>query len=524
MIRHILRLAVSTMLLGSCAHTGEQLQTPPERLFLQMPSTSAITIKWRGDAKTVCYDRVLPRLKSNSAPCVKGVDSAAGHREARLTGLAADTTYYYSVGGIVSEQQRFHTAPRSGQLPFDGNSHLLILGDTGTQSEGGHDGEAAEVLQGFYAYNKSHGEEPVDLFLNLGDTAYLAGTDAQWQVAFFDVYRELLASTPAVMTIGNHEMGMGMVPLCSVAPNSPPCLVNPGALIPLPGVSVSSDPDSYRSDTKSVQSSRMPYLDIFTLPRAAESGGVPSGTEQYYSLDYGNLHIVSLDSQLSARDEQQREVMKEWLVADLSANQSDWTIVIFHHPPYSKGANHDSDMANSADKVDQPIWIFRNEFTPLFEAYGVDMVFSGHAHSYERSWYLKGHRGTSDTFDPDKHAELDAQGKPALGYDGEEYPQLSKTSGVIDDRVVYTVAGNGGKADADAGYITRPDVWLRHPAHVPQPLDSECDGKSRFSGCKHGLAVRGAVVVDAGRNTMTSKLIDIHGKVLDQFTITRVAD
>ena len=51
----------------------------------------------------------------------------------------------------------------------------------------------------------------------------------------------------------------------------------------------------------------MPYLNIFSLPAAGESGGVASGTEQYYSVNYGNVHVVSLDSQLSARDPDQRE-------------------------------------------------------------------------------------------------------------------------------------------------------------------------------------------------------------------------
>ena len=39
----------------------------------------------------------------------------------------------------------------------------------------------------------------------------------------------------------------------------------------------------------------MPYLNIFSLPTNGEVGGLPSGTEQYYSFDYANVHIVSLD-------------------------------------------------------------------------------------------------------------------------------------------------------------------------------------------------------------------------------------
>ena len=37
------------------------------------------------------------------------------------------------------------------------------------------------------------------------------------------------------------------------------------------------------------------YFDIFSLPRKGEAGGIPSGTEAYYSFDHGNLHVIVLD-------------------------------------------------------------------------------------------------------------------------------------------------------------------------------------------------------------------------------------
>ena len=152
-------------------------------------------------------------------------------------------------------------------------------------------------------------------------------------------------------------------------------------MIHMGGISTSADPDSYDSTGDGPDAYGLPYLNIFSLPSRGELGGVPSGTEQYYAFDYGNVHIVSLDSQLSNRDKDQRAAMRDWLIDDLSANQLDWTIVIFHHPPYSKGSNHDSDREQN--EIDM-----RQTFAPVFEDYGVDVVYSGHAHSYERSWYV----------------------------------------------------------------------------------------------------------------------------------------
>ena len=248
----------------------------------------------------------------------------------------------------------------------------------------------------------------------------------------------------------------------------------------------------------------------------AEAGGVPSGTEQYYSFDYGNVHFVSLDSQLTARDTDQRAAMRNWLIDDLSSNNSDWTIVIFHHPPYSKGANHDSDDAEKLGGFDLPQRDMRQEFVSVFDDYGVDLVYNGHSHSYERSYYLHNHTGTSDTFSYEKYAELvdGDPDHPASGRGDESYSQLSPTSGGIDDRVVYSVAGSSGKADADAGRLTDPQQWLRHAAHIEQPADTA-------SPRHRGLNVLGSVIVDASDKQLKAYFIDVAGEVLDNFTVNR---
>ena len=503
----------------------------PERLFLQKVSTHSAVVKWRGgEGDEVCYSSKIKDLEKKNWPrCVTGVETAGGHLEALLSGLAPDKGYSYSVGGHTDEGMYFHTAPNSNKPPKDGNTHILIVGDSGTitdgvdegNPEGEHPGEAAAVLAGFETYNAANGGEAIDLFLALGDNAYEAGTDAEWQASFFELYTDILKSAFTLTTIGNHEMGWGPIDACFFI--EIPC----GTIdIPLAGLSAAADPASYDGNGNlQPDGTGMPYLDIFSLPAAGESGGVPSGTEQYYSVDYGNVHLVSLDSQLTARDEAGLASMKQWLKADLMANTRDWTIVIFHHPPYSKGENHDSDDAQDS-AFDRPIWDMRNEFTPVLEEYGVDVVYSGHSHSYERSYYIKGHTGTSDTFSTAEHAELidNDPDQPASGRPGEPYSQLSPTSGGIDDRVVYTVAGSSGKADSggDDFGITDDEEWLRHAAHIDQPLSTtKCDYPE---GCREGLrglGVKGSVVIDADRDSLRARFVDVNGEVLDEFSINR---
>jgi hypothetical protein len=505
----------------------------PQRLFLQQVAPHSAIVKWRGgDATRVCFSTKLSDLEKRNWPrCVDGIEEDIpdydNHRQALLTGLAPNQTYYYALGSIRGEDYQFRTPPNSNKPPRDGNTRIWMVGDSGTATELNsaglprYPGQALAVATGFEKFVAATGGEPADLFVLLGDNAYATGTDQHWQGAFFDIYTSLLKRTPALPTIGNHEMGNGALPCQFIGA----CGSNPpGTLVPLAGTSVSSDPSSYSGDSNlSPDAGGMPYLNIFSLPIGAESGGVASGTEQYYSVDYGNVHIVSLDTQLSARDASQRAAMMDWLLADLGSNSRDWTVVIFHHPPYTKGANHDSDRANGGLGIDQPQWDMRVEFTPIFEEYGVDVVYSGHSHSYERSYYLQGSRDVSTPSDPILYAELDAAGQPVRGYGDQSYQQISPTSGYVDDRVVYTVAGSSGKFDTNQGAVTPAAEWMRHPVHVPQPADSLCTAApdDGFAGCRNGLLVLGSVVLDASATRLTSRFIDINGNVLDEFTIER---
>ena len=469
---------------------------PPTRLFLQQLGHDSVIIKWRGEAEQVC----LVSARGKDQQCLDSNVKEDGHRIVQFTGLRSDSEYRYRVGGFTKELV-FRTAPAPGELPKDGTVRLWILGDSGTASERDdkgvlrHPGEAAAVMQGFLQYNETAKGDPLDMILLLGDNAYLAGTDAQWQESVFDLYLPQIYQSALWPTIGNHEMGFGVVEHPKYGK------LNYG------GVSISADPNSYwtlEGNGESTQPSRMPYLNIFTLPTRAELGGVPSGTEQYYSVNYGNIHLVSLDSQLSARDVTQRAAMKEWLIADLAANQQDWTIVIFHHPPYTRGSHNSDEGPSSMAGIDLPIIDMRREFTPVFEDYGVDLVYTGHSHSYERSWYLHGHRGDAATFDASMHAELNADGQPLTGRDDQFYSQISTGSG-IDDKVVYTVAGSSGKVALEGGK-------LDHPANAIQPSDPEQ---------RNGLAELGSVIVDAEQEQLTARFINDKGEVLDTVILRR---
>jgi predicted phosphodiesterase len=96
---------------------------------------------------------------------------------------------------------------------------------------------------------------------------------------------------------------------------------------------------------------------------------IQSGTEDYYSFDYGNMHVLVLNTQVSYS---QGSNQYNFAMADLSSTTKPWKIVISHKPGYCSGGHgEDSGM----------IAMSQNIFVPA----GVDMVISGHSHFYQHN-------------------------------------------------------------------------------------------------------------------------------------------
>jgi hypothetical protein len=97
--------------------------------------------------------------------------------------------------------------------------------------------------------------------------------------------------------------------------------------------------------------------------------------ERYYSFKpslNANVRFFALDS--NYMDDKQLQ----WFEKELAASGSDWKICFFHHPPYSSGGTHGSAT------------VLRDQLEPLFVKYGVNVVFTGHEHFYERIQPQKG--------------------------------------------------------------------------------------------------------------------------------------
>ncbi|MFO7956755.1 MAG: metallophosphoesterase [Candidatus Brocadiia bacterium] len=175
------------------------------------------------------------------------------------------------------------------------------------------------------------------------------------------------------------------------------------------------------------------YRELFELP----------GNELFYSFDWGDVHFVVLDSHGTP---EQREEMLRWLEQDLAANDARWTFVTYHVPTFNVGG-HASQWG-------------RDDVLPIMERHGVDMVFNGHSHLYER-------------FRPIGPAE----GKP----------------------IVHVVTGGGGAPN--------------YPV-LPSPMLAGGIGSSTLHHC--------VLRIDGPRLEMSVKEPD--GTVIDQFTLVKGKD
>ncbi|MCA9772522.1 MAG: fibronectin type III domain-containing protein, partial [Myxococcales bacterium] len=232
--------ALTLGLVGSPALVGGAwAQTVTRGPYLQKATPSSFVVRWRTDVATdsrVLYGTVQGSLGSSVTD-----GAVTTEHVVEVTGLAADTRYYYAIGTtstvLAGDAPDYFVATH----PTPGTpktTRAWIIGDSGTANL-----FAQAVRDAYIAYN---GATTTDLWLMLGDNAYSSGTDPEFQSAVFNTYPTLLRKIVLWPTLGNHD-----------------------------GASADSATQTG------------PYYDIFTLPKAAEAGGVPSGTEAYYSFDYG---------------------------------------------------------------------------------------------------------------------------------------------------------------------------------------------------------------------------------------------
>lgn len=157
--------------------------------------------------------------------------------------------------------------------------------------------------------------------------------------------------------------------------------------------------------------------------------------ELYYTYVVKNVRFFALDSNKMDPKE------LAWLEAGLKAAREDWKICYFHHPLYSDGKTHGSEVE------------LRVVLEPLFVTYGVNVVFSGHDHVYERlvpqkgiAYFVSGAAGEL------RKGDVNRTAMTAAAFDTDQSFMIVEVVG--DDLTFQAISRTG--LTVDSGVIHRP--------------------------------------------------------------------
>ncbi|HSD19415.1 MAG TPA: metallophosphoesterase [Anaeromyxobacter sp.] len=237
----------------------------------------------------------------------------------RLNGLAPGATIPFHV--TIDGAPAAEGAVRTPGVPGTEAARHAVLGATADTGSAGPNARAN------VARLKARGVEAV---LTMGDNSYPDGAAGEWSTTFFDVWKGLMPYATLWTGVGDHE---------------------------------------YRTPFA------QPYLDAVELPEG------PQG-ERYYSFDWGDIHVVALDTNcivpMNANEMGcDAATMVAWLEEDLASTKAPWKIVTMHRPALATG------KYGVYEEIPRAL-------SGSFEKHGVDLVLQAHNHLYERTWPARG--------------------------------------------------------------------------------------------------------------------------------------
>lgn len=374
---------------------------------------------------------------------VKGVaGTPTRYGSARLVGLSPGQRYHYRirVDGRESAASVFRTAPMD-----PGTFTFSAFGDEGTT------GKSKEVIA------LVAGQRPA-LHLVAGDLcyAYSAGTGlstGKFKPAVWDRWLKIIepvaSEIPWMTAVGNHEMEPGF------------------------------GPQGYNG-----------YLNRFTLPRNGATG-CPST----YHFQYGTVAFIQVDSndvsyEIPHNLGYSHGAQDPWLESVLASYRApgsgvDFIVVTMHHCAYSTATAHGSEGG------------VRDHWTKLFDRYSVDLVISGHNHSYERSHPVRAGERT-------QHVPRGKTADSALG-------------------TTYLTVGGGGVGLNAGGFyshhteVTTPDTSTTGKKHIETNEDwsAVTDTSYCFALCR--------VTTQAGQGgpALALRMFNEKGHQIDAVTLER---
>ena len=380
-----------------------------------------------------------------------------------LTRLRPGAEFEYRVsknGAVVFAAKG--KARASADQPY----RFIVTGDTGADTE-----QERRVV------HQMHAAQP-DFFAIAGDIVYSTGRMSEYRQKYFPIYNAPVASpetgAPLIRSRlsfgakGNHDAGTSDL---ERDPDGQAYYLN--WAVPLNGP---------------YGQAGLPNTQIVKGPPAAVSAHLASIRATFprlanYSFDYGNSHWTFIDSNTYV--DWTDAYLRNWLARDLAAaKHATWKFVVFHHPGFNSSRAHYSEQQMRL-------------ISDILEHRGVDIVFAGHVHNYQRTRPLK--------FLAKPAIDRTFRSAPS-GYVVDGDFEIDQTfDGVKDttpDGVLYIVTGAGGAGAYD------PDQTDNQPTWQPYTMKFISD-------------VYSFTTVDVNGTTLTLKQISEAGAELDRIVVTK---
>ncbi|NDV61246.1 metallophosphoesterase family protein [Puniceicoccales bacterium CK1056] len=307
----------------------------PDRIVLTWTGDPATTqaVTWRSapmERKAVAQIQEatpgpLPDVKDRIPATTRSLEAETGksdYHTVEFAGLSADTLYAYRVGDGINWSEWHHFKTASSEAkPFS----FIYVGDAQNNIRKHWSRLIREAIR----------EAPRAAFtLHAGDLVNNANNDIQWG-EWFAAPGWVNASIPVVATPGNHE---------------------------------------YNAETRIDEAgNKVRLLSRHWQPQFAFPENGPEGLEESsYYFDYQGARFVILNSN------EQLEKQAEWLREVLSVDPQKWTLLAFHHPVFYPSKNRLKNEGQRANRR-QILW------KPILDEFNVDLVLTGHDHTYARS-------------------------------------------------------------------------------------------------------------------------------------------
>ena len=435
----------------------------------------------------VQLDFGLPKPKP-SAPAKPGTASAA-QAPTTLDELKEQTVRASAVTVPEKEQHYFtYTAALDG-LPFDSTVRYRVRLGIRTVREGTFKTRTSGtkpirfVAVGDLANGKAEqngiawqiARKQPDFMIALGDIVYSQGRVSQYLHHFWTTYNDvakpgpksgapLFASMPLYPVVGNHDVESAKLP---------------------------DYPDAWAAYYFFHVPENGPGIGAWNLPLGTDAAiaaqfrqtvGTTYPSLNFYSWDDGPAHFVAIDSSAYVKPDDTK--LRAWLEEDLNRSRQAWKFVCFHTPAFHSSREHYTEQK-------MRLW------EPLFEKAGVDVVFAGHVHNYQRSKPLH--------FIP-------IGGRDARGRINGDFQLDEKFDGgknTTPDGVIHIVSGGGGASLYSVDFSKAVEGLKKEHGVNYVPFTAKYVARHSFS------------LVDLTTTELTFRQISLNGEEIDRFTITK---